>query len=111
MAALDQGLVLQEHEGWQDYLLPIADTLAAISILVGNNVGHFMVLESNTAFHRWLWMSPEAFNHLIGCGWQILESAVDARTLDVKEIYGDILKELGRDAKGRKTHDQNVASK
>lgn len=111
MATLDQALTLQEHEHWSDYLLPVADTLAAISILVGNNVGHFMVLESNTASHRWIWLSLEAHAHLISSGWAILESAVDAKTLDVKQVYGDILKDLGRDTKGRKLRATDLVTK
>lgn len=112
LAALNQGLTLQEHDGWIDYLLPTSDTLAAIAVLVGNNIGHFMVLESNSIHHRWLWMSPEARDHLMKNGWSILESAVAESTVfDARALYSEILQGLARDSKGRKIHDSNLVAK
>ena len=101
--ALAAALHLQEHHGWQDYLMPTGDVTAVCALLTGNAVGSFMVLDSSPlGFQRWLWMSPEANQYAWKHLPRIFEMCVDVSSLDPKSIYAEILTDLGRTTKGRK---------
>lgn len=111
-SALNYALCLQENDGWKDYLLSVGDTIAIVSLLVGNSIGNFMILEAEEAdsLDRWIWMGPKADNYARDHMPKLFESVLDASNLDVKAIYQGILADLGRDLNGRKIHAANVAA-
>lgn len=110
VSALNSALALQEDEGWVDYLLPFADAVAVSMLLVGNNVGNFTFLESNTDSQRWIWMSPDADEFARRQMPRVFAHVQDASLIDPWIAFACILTDLGRDMKGRKIHAANVAA-
>src|SRR5687768_8664147 len=110
IGTLDSLLWLAEHHRLNDFLLPTADALPCIAIVIGNNVGNFGILESNTSAQRWLWLSPDAYKQASNNLPKVFEACQDASKLDTKTMYAGILAELDRDAKGRKIRAENMAA-
>lgn len=98
---------LQKQYGWHDFLMPIGDAMAVISILMAGDGGDYLILESGGS-QRWIWFSPDAIKYLVKNGWKI--NSVDANDADIMAIYWSILEDLGRDREGRKKNAANVAS-
>lgn len=110
--ALNYALHLQENDGWKDYLLPVGDTIAIVSLLVANSVGNFMILEAEEAdsIDRWIWMGPKADIYARGHMPKLFQNIEDVSNMDVKAIYAGILEDLGRDSGGRKIRAAHVAA-
>lgn len=100
--ALDRLLDLQENCGWSDYLLSVIDAVSAVYMLAAGNHGAYAVLESNDPFMRWIWLDPKANQYVRENGVGMLDGAVDASIVSAQDEYQFILKDLGRDSKGRK---------
>jgi len=107
---LEFALQMRDKLGWRDLLASTAEVLAAAAFLLGNNKGHFLVIESDSPGQSWLWLSPEAIKHLEDNGYPVLKRAEEIAKVDPMVAYQDILVSLGRDPMGRKIRAANVAA-
>lgn len=99
---LKDAIRFEKDHGWHDFLMPVSDVMAAVSMLIGGDAGDFMVLQSQLPSKRWIYMSPEAFRYLIENDFRIVEKSIDMSHVDVLSEYWSILAQLGRDRNGRR---------
>lgn len=96
---LTHAIKFEKEHGWHSVLTPVSDLVAAVSMLIASDTGDFLVTAVRYADKRWIWLSPEAFQHLVKNGFQLVEASVDMDHISILSDYWTILDELGRDRK------------